>query len=435
MGSMLRRQYSKSKAERPTRRPTSTEGGSNTTDDVPKVDFSDSFDALNLTNFSTMQKILYILEEAEDNHVKPKRVYHDITRPISQSEAERYQNRFATLLGQEIFGYNVIRILNDKQLIQRNAEFYDPYPQAVMPLYHLYIEQFKSLLMRYDSPLKQPTLNIYQSLAHLFIEQDAQCYRRIRKDLRNMSKQIVKHRYSNYANKVKLGIPHIAVPNYRPYETVNPLVLDAPLANNGNELNILPFILNDRSTIESVFGRLQVQVDPDMVRALMYGQALEGAAVFRIMIKKKLHLIDKLQNRELILNFLLNDNDNPEELDIDIVKAVVAASSDLHCRFGSYGHYKVAVGDKRTDFDDDAAVIKALAHHFDRYLGVRYRINPKAVDEWIVTLINWYISHANKDDVIPTTLATSIRHFRDFTLVISLTRQLDQWLRSTRQLI
>lgn len=393
-------------------------------------DMTHSFDALNSTSVETMGKILDIIKDVENQNQKikhtrqkpspTKEYYHPLTGK-EQNEHDRhlkqYQNYFSTKLGHEIFMYNVVKFLNEKEIVGRNSNLWEDDPNRIVSLYQAYIQKFKVALQNYDeSFFKQDSitlnqnLNMYQSMTKYFNENNAICHNMMKRDLRRLSKTLLTHEFSNFANKVEYNLPELKINNLNE-RTSDPLMLKNSFPTHEHRLNSLPFIFNDMSVIKKFLKN----VHPNLIKTLMLTQSMEGSLIFKIMIKKKLQLINELDKRDLIIDFITNDNENPDESDIDIVKSLIALKSGIPYRLilskDHSNDYKRSLRYMDLNFNNNNVLIENLADQFDKYIGILYRINPKFVDTWATELIDYYIENV-ENDTIPKLLNNAIDEMR-----------------------
>lgn len=373
-----------------------------------------------------MEKILGILKDAEGVHLAKKKVPFktEYYQPFDEKdiltdeepELRRYSNKFSTTLGQELFTYNVIKTLNDKQIIMRNPSLWENDPQTCIPVYNTYIEKFKDKFNSVsDSLFNLPDitingkLNSYQAMSRYFINNKSKCHNMIKKDLRNLSKTIVTHKYSNFANHISLELPQMKVPNPYPYGTDSPLILRSAVPTEKNELNLLPFLLPDHLVLERFFSKQQVNAD--LIQSLMVSQQMEGFYIFRILVKKNLQILSEMENRELIRNFIQKDTSDPNYSDLEVIKAVIASMSKLPTRLSYSASYQQALKYNDIDLSNKKYLTTLMAEYFDRFIGVLYRIKPKEVDAWVTKFIAYYIENANSGS-IQEKLAQSLDDFK-----------------------
>lgn len=391
-----------------------------------KNDLNSTFEPLDTSSLVTMEKILGILKDAEGTHMNKKnaRARTGIYEPFDEKDIlnknelvlRRYGNKFSTTLGQELFTYNVIKLLNDKEIILNNPAIWENDFQTCIPIYNAYIEKFKQEFNSISGSLfTQPEttydgqLNSYQAITKYFIDNKSKCHNMIKKDLRRLSKNIITHKYSNFLNHVSLNLPKVKIPNTFPYGTDTPLIIQAAVPVNKNELNLLPFLLPDDGVLNKFFRNQEIETN--MIQSVMVAQQLEGFYIFRIMVKKHLQILNELENRELIRNFIQNDTSNTDDSDIEIIKAIIASMSKIPSRISYLSSYQSALQYHNVDTSNDKHIIKIMSEYFDRFIGILYRINPKLVDEWVTKFLAYYIEHANTDS-IQRNLSQSLKDFK-----------------------
>lgn len=383
------------------------------------VDFSRTFDALDSSSMKTMEKILDILHDAEEQSDSKKT--KTILQGIETIEDTKYLNNFTTKFGEEIFQYKVIRYLNDKEIIANKPSIWGNIPVA----YEEYIQQFTNEYVSMNTSFFKKndvnfngSLNHFQSIAKYFVENDTKCLQKISREFEILEK----YQNNQSFSKKKYHFPKLSLPPPYPFDSENPLIIMKALSTK-KELNLLPFIINDPDVIKNLIIKNQVLnnnevTPPEMILSLMEAQELEGSILFTIMVKKCLYTANQLNNQIIIDDFLNNES----------IKSTVASESKIPSRLFSYNNYKLALARSNIiNIDDDDRILELLKSQFNRFFGLFYRISAFEADKWTTKLIDFYLSEPPIDSKKLTT--RSIEYFKKFISDVEMHTNNSKWAR------
>lgn len=381
------------------------------------IDLSRTFDALDSSSMKTMEKILDILHDAEEQSDSKKT--NNLVHSIETLEDTKYLNEFTTRFGEEIFEYKVIRYLNDSEIIGNDPTIWGTVPDA----YNDYIKEFTNEYLQMNNSFFKNNeitfngnLNHFQSIAKYFMENDSRCLQRISREIEILAK----YQRTQTFTKKKYNFPKLSLPPPYPYDSENPLVIMKALSTK-KELNLLPFIVNDRDVIEKLIIKNQVrnknEVTPvEMILSLMEAQELEGSKLFTIMVKKCLYSTNQLNNQKLIDTLLNNES----------IKSIIASESKIPSRLFSYNNYKLALsGSSVVNIDDDLKILELLKSQFNRFFGLFYRISAFEAEKWMSKLVEFYLQGSSIDT---TKLSNeSIEYFKQFMSSVEMDTSKSKW--------
>lgn len=382
------------------------------------IDLSKTFDALDSSSVKTMEKILDILHDAEEqssSSKEPKVAVHG----VEALDDSKYMNEFATRLGEEILEYKVIRHLNDKEVIANNSSIWGNIPSV----YGEYVKDFISAYVQMNSSFFKSNeitfngrLNYFQSITKYFIENDSRCLQRISREIEILER----HEPPRSYEKKTYNFPRISLPPPYPYDSNNPLVIMKAFSTK-KELNLLPFIINDADVIENLIVRNQNvnknEITPsEMIQSMMEAQELEGSKLFTIMIKKSLYATNQLNN-QVIIDDLINN---------ETMKSIIACESRIPSRLFSYNNYKIALSKSNIiHIDDDLKILELLKSQFDRFFALFYRISAFEADKWANKLVEFYGTDSPLDT--KNLSNSSIKYFKDFLSSVEMELNKAKW--------
>lgn len=382
-----------------------------------KIDLSRTFDALDSSSMKTMEKILDILHDAEEQSDSKKT--NNKVHGIETIEDTKYLNDFTTKFGEEIFQYKVIRYLNDTEIIGNDSTIWGTIPNA----YDDYIAEFTNEYLQMNNSFFKSNeitfngqLNHFQSIAKYFMENDSRCLQRISREIEILAK----YQRALTFTKKKYNFPKLSLPPPYPYDSENPLVIMKALSTK-KELNLLPFIINDPDIINNLIIKNQVihnnEVTPvEMIQTLMEAQELEGSKLFTIMVKKCLYSSNQLNNQKLIDELLNNES----------IKSIVASESRIPSRLFSYNNYRLALSKSSViNIDDDLKILELLKSQFNRFYGLFYRISAFEAEKWMSKLVNFYADGSPIDTLKLSN--DSIVYFKQFISNVEMDVSKSKW--------
>lgn len=382
-----------------------------------KIDLSRTFDSLDSSSMKTMEKILDILHDAEEQSDSKKT--NNKVHGIETIEDTKYLNEFTTKFGEEIFQYKVIRYLNDIEIIGNDSTIWGTIPNA----YDDYIAEFTNEYLQMNNSFFKSNeitynghLNHFQSIAKYFMENDSRCLQRISREIEILAK----YRRALTFSKKKYNFPKLSLPPPYPYDSENPLVIMKALSTK-KELNLLPFIINDPDVINNLIIKNQVihnnEVTPvEMIQSLMEAQELEGSKLFTIMVKKCLYSSNQLNNQKLIDELLNNES----------IKSIVASESRIPSRLFSYNNYRLALSKSSViNIDDDLKILELLKSQFNRFYGLFYRISAFEAEKWMSKLVNFYVDGSPIDTLKLSN--DSIAYFKQFISNVEMDVSKSKW--------
>lgn len=404
--------------------------------DDEQVDLTKSFQSFNSTSIGHMHRILGILEDVETYKTDDQDRDNYYYLPFEDSELNeslRYSNKFSTNLGTDILKWNVVKYLNDKEIVARNPQFWQNDSRNTFTLYNFYWQKYRErfterVRLENGSFLSNPELslngrlNLFQTLTKYFIEHDSLCYRKVKKDLRRLP--LINHKFSNYSNKFDYKLPPLKIPLVYDNEVINSLILNFQFPTSPSyQLNLLPFILSDTGVLKRWIKIIKSKtLNVGMLKSLIYSSQLEGSIIFKVMIKKKMQLISEPEEHKKIKGFI----EDSEEIMVDTVKCIIASKSRLPDRLIYSNDYKGALAEFEGDLNDDQVIISELTGYFDRYFGVLYRNKPKEVDQWAASFINDYIKRFD-EEYLNNELHLALKHFRNCIEQVRLQKHKALW--------
>lgn len=369
-----------------------------------EFDFSKSFDTLDSSSFKTMENILQILHNAEEQVDTKKKTVEAFSRDRIGSKSI-FLNEFSSELGMDIFEYRIIRFLNEKGILHDYPEILRLFPSSYERLVVTIVNSYKDMAQSY---FKKPEitmngeLSVYQAITKSFIEEDSRCLKRLNIDIKFLLKNILQ-----YSPKKRIyNFPVLKIPPPKSYDTSNPLMMMKAFNVSTNRLNLLPFIVEDNHVIQKIISEHQMKGGPSpdppsFIKALMKSQEIEGGMIFSILTRKLLYKSESL-NADLIINKFLNDTN---------LKAIIAHQSKIPSRLLSFRKFKAALSNSSAlSVLTDDQITNLLASHFYRFFAVFYCASPLQCEEWLMNLLVFYNSTSLEEK---TLLEESVTYFKE----------------------
>lgn len=374
------------------------------------------------TSIPTMEKILTILQHAESN--KEQSAVIKNKDPVTQhEEISLSQTKSHSMLGLKVLDYNLIRILNDAEVVEKYKSFINVSPESCEVILNNHAETLR------ESLLWLSDISVLSNLGESFRKDPVRMSNELRPKLREIAAQsLVDFEKVEQKPKFTYDIPEIRLPNPFRGSIEHPMIIRKGLSLKKRPLNLLCFLLDNKCFLESFFGKLRSALLPALLLNVMKCQSLEGSRAFKVLLEK--HLKSPESN-----HFRLNPIDSFGKASVDdlegemtALKAIVAHKSKLLTRLDSFGIYKDSLAEVNSDsVRSSEDVVRILAGSFDRYFGACYRLDAKGCDEWVERLISFYKESSSEMQLIEELYLESINSFRDQISQATLRKFLTTW--------
>lgn len=372
------------------------------------IPFARSLDPVE-SSIHTMDKILTILRDAESTSHSEE--VSGKAKVVSEDSELGYEDRFFSSLGNDVFEYRVILVLNKLQVVNHYSVFQQVSPETTKNIFRQYMDIFKE---RYTWKVNGNPES-FGDLGRLFGQSPLSTMASLTAKINQLSSSLlVDGPEIRKKNQFKFDFPDVLF--YQPFKvaTEDPLVLRKGLSMHNHPLNLLATMVNDESVLKTFLERSRSQVSLLKLQNFMVAQSLEGSQAFKILVKRYLrHLDPETTIHSPFEGYHLANSDPDTESDIEIVKAIVASRSRLMDRLLPYRDYKFALlSMNESQQDTNEKVVKILADMFDRFFGVCYRIDAKYCDEWVEKLIVFYLQNEKNEALFEQLFKESILNFR-----------------------
>lgn len=369
----------------------------------PYRGFNTSYDVQDYSSIKTMEKVLFILSDAEKESLENKSIIsssvgHDI--PYFPDSALKD-------FGKEIIDYQVIRVLNNYNILMDRPHVWN----NIIPLYAKYMESFRKAFMVRNkledenisgNSSNNDKLAFFRRLSSYFLRNEYKFLPNLISEIESiavteLNLQKIKRVYK-FPDFLKKAID--------PPEKAYPVVLDQKI-DIGRETNLLAFIINDKNVISDTIvdyqRRRNLEVCPvGLISSIMDSQELEGVKVFNLLAKKQLHSLRMLHDKALV-SMLFNSNS---------LKCFVTSESRLLSSLSNYPNYVKAVqGSKLINLHDDTAKRRILEAQFNKFFCIFYRTSATLAESWVRKLLLYYKNTGLEEDVM---IDKSLTYFNDF---------------------
>lgn len=384
------------------------------------IDFAGTLGSLD-SSINTMEKILTVLQNAQSNtQTGPIQ-----SIPKEQISSKVSESKFLAGLGNNVFELKVIQVLNDMEIINNYDVFKQVGPEAT-----------KSILGRYVSALKgrytweeDTSATAMENIGRRFAGLPLQCQASLASKIRKLSPAVLVDVGGLKAPPFQFDFPTINMFLPFRYHTQDPLVLRKGLSMKRNPLNLLAIMVNDVDVVSTFLSRSRSKISPLLLQNFMASQSLEGAAAFKLLIKK--HLRNLEPERAILSPF---EGRGASDSDMEIVKAIVASRSKLMLRIMSYRDYKFGLLNLNYQkYNTNEKVVQILADIFDRFFGVCYRADAKYCDTWVKNLIEFYLDHGSNEELFEQLFADCINNFKLIFTTMRLEKNKFEWGRREKR--
>lgn len=373
-----------------------------------KIQFARSLDPVE-SSIHTMDKILSILRDAESSSQQEENSKEENEHVISHSLS--YKDRFFYSLGNDVFEYKVVLVLNKLEVVNHYGVFQLVSPETTKNIFRQYLDIFKERYM-------WKTEGDHESLAdlgRLFGESPLTTMAKLNAKLSQLSASLlVDSDELRLKKQFKFDFPDVLF--HQPFRlvTADPLVLRKGLSMQKHPLNLLVTMVNDENVLTTFLERSRSKVSPQTLQSFMVAQTMEGSQAFKILVKRYLrHLDPETTIHSPFEGYHLANTNSDTESDIEIVKAIVASRSKLVERILPYRDYKFALlRMDETLQDTNEKVVRILAEIFDRFFGACYKIDAKYCNKWVENLIEFYLKNEQNEALFEELFKESILNFR-----------------------
>ncbi|CCE86867.1 Piso0_005384 [Millerozyma farinosa CBS 7064] len=369
----------------------------------PYRGFTTNYDVQDYSSIKTMEKVLFILNDAEKESLENKSI---ISSSVGQ-DIPYFPDSALKDFGKEIIDYQVIRVLNNYNILMDRPHVWN----NIGPIYEKYMESFRKAFMVRNRLEDENTsgnnsnndgLAFFRRLSSYFLRNEY-------KFLPNLISEIESIAVTELnLQKIKrvYKFPDFSKKASGPPEKTYPVVLDQKL-DLGRETNLLAFIINDKNIISDTIVEYQrkrkLEVSPvGLISSIMDSQELEGVKVFNLLAKKQLHSLRMLHDKALV-SLLFNG---------DSLKCFVTSESRLLSYLSNYPSYLKAVrGSELMNLDDDMAKRRILEAQFNKFFCIFYRTSAASAEAWVRELLLYYKNTGLDEDIM---IDKSLAYFNDF---------------------
>ncbi|CCE85757.1 Piso0_005384 [Millerozyma farinosa CBS 7064] len=365
--------------------------------------FTTNYDVQDYSSIKTMEKVLFILHDAEKESLENKSI---ISSSVGQ-DIPYFPDSELKDFGKEIIDYQVIRVLNNYNILMDRPHVWN----NIEPLYEKYMQSFRKAFMVRNRLEEENTsgsssnnhgLVFFRRLSSYFLRNEY-------KFLPNLISEIESIAVTELnLQKIKrvYKFPDFSKKAVGPPAKTHPVVLDQKL-DIGRETNLLAFIINDKNIISDTILDYQrkrnLEVSPiGLISSIMDSQELEGVKIFNLLAKKQLHSLHMLDDKALVS--LLFNNDS--------LKCFVTSESRLLSSLSNYSSYVKAVRRSNlTNSDDNMAKRRILEAQFNKFFCIFYRTSAASAEAWVRELLLYYKSTGLEEDIM---IEKSLAYFNDF---------------------
>lgn len=372
------------------------------------IPFARSLDPVE-SSVHTMEKILTILHDAESASQEEQVAVTEIAREVADTKS--FSERFFQSLGNDVFDYKVIQVLNSLQIVNQYDVFQQVSPETTRNIYGQYLAIFKDRYLR----KLDPDVHVLEKLGRLFGDLPLPTLASLTAKLRKLSSSLLVDG-ADLPKREPFRFDFGDILFYQPFKqaTADPLVLRKGLSMTQHPLNLLATMVNDEDVLQTFLQRSQSSILPLKLQNFMVAQSLEGAQAFKIVVKRYLRHSDPEKTiHSPFEGYHTATNSVDVDSDIEIVKAIVASRSRLVDRLLPYRDYKFALlSMDDTQQDTNEKVVKILANIFDRFFGACYRLDARYCNDWVELLIEFYLQNAEDEKLFEKLFKDCIFSFR-----------------------
>lgn len=385
------------------------------------IKFADHMELLD-TSIPTMEKILTILQDAESNKIEPQESHED-NEDSPGPKGNILQKEYHAFLGLKVVDYDVLRFLNDAEVVKKDQSFENIKPETCEVILKHYAENLRQALIgSKDSPS-------LASIGDAFLQSPVKLQNQLRPRLKAKAMQS----FSDFekiqqAPKLTFDFQDINLPNPFRGREKHPMQLRKGLSLKRRPNNLLCFLLDDEKVLATFLRKLKSSLKPALILNFMKCQSLEGNAAFKILLTKHLKDPDSVFFRSNPLDSLGGVPLDHLESELTVLKAIVAHKSNILLRLNSFGIYQSSVPDidlKRVKTSED--IVMTLARSFDRYFGACYRLDARSCDAWVAGLLKFYHDNWNRKEIFEAYFLEGINEFRDLLTRATLRSLLARW--------
>lgn len=386
--------------------------------------FASNLDAVD-PSIHTMEKILSILQTAESNNSPASPSQEDEKTLVSTAD---FRENFYSSLGSSVFDYQVTKVLSRLQVINYYKVFREVDPETTKSIFARYSSIFKD---RYIWQV-DPRSGVMNDLGHMFAETPLRTLAALDAKFNQMCKSLLVD-YPDLKSHERFAFDFPTIQFYQPFRvtTEDPLIMRKGLSMHKHPLNLLAVMIDDKNVVREFLRRSRSKILADFVHNAMAVQTLEGAQAFKILVKRILRDMDPemtIQSpfESYHMPHAITENDS----DIEIVKAIVASKSRLMERLLPFRDYKFSLLKLADDKQDsNKKMVKLLAGMFDRFFGVCYRADAKYCNEWVETLVQFYLANDKNEAMFQQLFKESIRNFQNISAGLTLEKLSFQWVK------
>lgn len=414
-----------------------------------------TYDALNSSNFDTMQRILGILDtETGDEsprsrfgrgmrhlargrngvaRIQPKSTpIQTPTSNASASEHEIYNNAFSTEFGKNIFKYELFNFLNRNNTLAVHKSHEENYPHSYDALYTLFSKSFGSYFRTPFHGLAKKFAfdNAYQTLTHSYVTENREKYNfMVERSLLQMANL---HGLPTMNTKEKdtfqYNFPMLFIPpaHMRGGGEFDILTLNETFLMQEDELNLLPFMLDNEFAGRSIerwqTANQKASLGSKIVRKLSHAMNVEGELAFSCLVKKIFYKLAPEETNLLIMNEIQNFSRGSKAN--DRLKAIIAYKSRILRRAIKIRMLSYRILDMNVELMTDRTIEQLLVRSFNRYFAVFYRTDATAAEQWLTDLIlNYNYQHLTTE----TLYQSALEDFRDIEFDAINSINIDTW--------
>lgn len=371
------------------------------------IPFARSLDTVE-SSVHTMEKILTILQDAESASQEEQVAASETKEDVVEKS---FSQRFFHSLGNDVFDYKVIQVLNSLQIINQYDVFQHVSPETTKNIYGQYLAIFKDRYLR----KLDPDTDALEKLGRQFGELPLPTLASLTSKLSKLSSSLLVDG-AELPKREPFKFDFTDILFYQPFKlaTADPLVLRKGLSMGNHPLNLLATMVNDEDVVKTFLKRSQSSILPLKLQNFMVAQSLEGSQAFKLVVKRSLRNSDPEKTiHSPFEGYHTATSSVDVDSDIEIVKAIVASRSRLVDRLLPFRDYKFALlSMDETQQDTNEKVVKLLANIFDRFFGVCYRLDAKYCNDWAEQLIEFYLQNAENEKLFEQLFRDCIFSFR-----------------------